>query len=161
MAAQKTKKSPALILGILGFFLAFFVFGMFLLMVHPEIEDSMMSQKRNEENFATSLVTQAPAQAQLFPVAISVPYKTVNGVPQLRDVIVYGYGVTLDGSKCVQFYNVSTAKKDVAKQACLIPEKKEVSHGPSLASKVVKSVRSWPIWDEVAKFSHSGYYFYQ
>ena len=160
MAAQKTKRSPALILGILGFFFAFFIFGMFLLIVHPEIEDAMMAQKRTEENFATSLVMQAPAQAQLFPVTIAVPYKTVNGAPQLRDVIVYGYGVTLDGSKCVQFYNVASAKNDIIKQACLIP-KKEVTHGPSWTSKMVKSVSTWPIWDEVAKFSHSGYYFYQ
>ncbi|MCX6736233.1 MAG: hypothetical protein NTZ13_04075 [Candidatus Parcubacteria bacterium] len=160
MAAQKTKKSPALILAILGFFLAFFVFGMFLLMVHPEIEDAMMAQKRTEENFATSLVKQTPSQAHLFPVTITVPYKTVNGAPQLRDVIVYGYGVALDGSKCVQFYNVASTKNDIIKQVCLIP-KKEVIHRTPWTSKVVKSVGSWAIWDEIAKFSHSGYYFYQ
>jgi hypothetical protein len=148
-ATWKPKKSPWPILSILIFLIAALLFWAALIAVHPEYESALLGGQQTERNFATALVEKAPALASQFPVTVTVPFKTAEGVDSSRDAIVYGYFVNLEGGKCTQFYYPGDIEKSLPqKKACFEPVKQ---HEPSAFSTAWKGVSSWLVsaWDKI------------
>ncbi|MCK9351581.1 MAG: hypothetical protein WCT49_00715 [Candidatus Paceibacterota bacterium] len=142
---QAKKKRAWPVLSILGLIFAFLIFGALMLVIHPEIEDAIMSKKLTEENFSAALVKQAPGLADEYPVSVVVKYKTALGVLESREPIVFEYGVAADGTKCVQYYYSTDVKNAPTKQACVAPKK---VHEPGWTEKTWNTVASWEGWQQ-------------
>ena len=120
---EMSKNSSWPIWSVLGIVFAGVMGLAVLAAIKPDFMNAINETKQTEKNFNAALIVNTQVAASQVPVSIIVPFKTAAGADSSRDVVIYGYHVLPDGTKCSQFHYGTDNAKTTLRQVCVAPAK--------------------------------------